>query len=164
MFFLTFLLLFIQWLTLSGIYDFFHIGFGVVCCAIVSYYSHHLIFQDKERSIKARFQELKRFPIYIIWLLYQIIIANFYIIYIVFHPRLKNFIKPVIVELDVSDVENDFARVVLAQSITLTPGTMSINLENNIIKIYSINSKPTEGLQDMVNKIKWVFNTSKNYE
>ncbi|MCA9750184.1 MAG: Na+/H+ antiporter subunit E [Romboutsia sp.] len=164
MFFITFLLLFIQWLTLSGIYDFFHFGFGVVCCLIVSYYSTHLIFQDKERKLKARIQELLRFPIYSFWLLYQIILANFYIIYIVFHPKLKNFIKPIIIELDVSDLENDFARVVLAQSITLTPGTISINLENNILKIYALNSKPSLGLQDMVNKVKWVFNTNKNYE
>ena len=47
--------------------------------------------------------------------------------YLVFHPRMMELIDPRIVRFD-SKLKSDLARVTFANSITLTPGTITVNV------------------------------------
>lgn len=158
MFLITFILLFLQWIVLSGRFDVFHLALGVLSCIFIANSSAKLLFNEKNRPVSIRLREVLRFPVYMVWLVYEIIVANFYILYLVFHPKAKDLIKPEIIELDGSLLENDFARVVLAHSITLTPGTITISLKEKVLTIYAINSSPVKGLREMLLKVAWVFN------
>ena len=161
MFLLAFFLLFIQWMIFSGRFDWFHLGLGAVSCLFLAYTTQDLIFRDEKRTLRIRIREFVRFPIYTIWLIGQVVQANFYLLYLVFHPRMKDLIDPEILELDGSMLENDFARIVLAQSITLTPGTITLSIEHKKLTVYTINSKTSAGLGTMLKKVAWVFNNQK---
>ena len=66
-----------------------------------------------------------RFLLYLPWLLYQIFLANIHVMRLVLHPRMKDLIDPKIIAFD-SKLKSDMARVTFANSITLTPGTITV--------------------------------------
>ena len=121
----TFCAMFLFWLLLSGIFDAFHVIAGIICSAIVALISHDLLVKGEgEKMLSKSF----RFFIYIWWELWQIVLANFDVAYRVLHPKMP--IDPRIIEFDTS-LRSDFALVTLANSITLTPGTITILVEKN---------------------------------
>ncbi len=122
-FFITFFIMFGIWLLLSGKLDVFHLSLGVICCFIVAFVSSDLLLPSPE--IKAMPGLWFRFIKYIPWLLYQVFVANIHVMYLIFHPRMLELIDPRIMEFK-SRLTSDMALVTLANSITLTPGTITI--------------------------------------
>ncbi len=124
-FFLTFLVMFAVWLLFSGRFDGFHLILGGISCAIVALLSADLLFPS---SVNRRLPLLWfRFVGYIPWLLYQIFRANLHVMYLVFHPRMMELIDPHIIEFN-SKLTSDISRTTFANSITLTPGTITVNV------------------------------------
>ncbi len=124
-FFLTFAVMFAMWLIFSGRFDGFHLGLGFISCAIVSFLSSDLLFSSPpNRRLPLVWI---RFAGYIPWLLYQIFLANLHVMYLVLHPRMRDLIDPHIIEFD-SRLTSDVARTTFANSITLTPGTITVNV------------------------------------
>ena len=124
-FILSFLILFILWIVFSGKFDGFHITLGLISSAIVAAFSGDLMFTSHEpRGI---FRLWVRLFAYIPWLIYQIFLANLHVMYLVFHPKMMKLINPQIIEFD-SDLKSDYARTTFANSITLTPGTITVNV------------------------------------
>lgn len=156
MYFLAFILLLLQWLVFSGRFDAFHITLGVIASAFVAYTSRNLLFRDN-RTFSMRWKEFCKFPSYLLWLGGQIVIANFYLMKLVFSRNMKNYLQPQIVTLNVENLKSDVAKVTLAHSITLTPGTISLSLENKTLTVYAINSEVAKGLDAMLKKVTWVF-------
>jgi multicomponent Na+:H+ antiporter subunit E len=58
-------------------------------------------------------------------LLIQVFKASFHVTYLVFHPRMMELIDPRIVKFR-SKLTRDLALVTFANSITLTPGTITV--------------------------------------
>jgi len=75
---------------------------------------------------------------YIPVLVYHIILANFDVMYRVLHPDLP--INPGIVKVR-TRLKSKSARAVLCNSITLTPGTLSIDIAGEFIYVHWINVK-----------------------
>ncbi len=124
-FFLTFLVMFAVWVVFSGRFDGFHLILGVISCAIVALLSADLFFPF---SVNPGLPFLWfRFIGYIPWLLYQIFRANLHVMYLVFHPRMMELIDPHIIEFN-SKLTGDVSRTTFANSITLTPGTITVNV------------------------------------
>jgi len=122
---LTFLIMFFFWVLFSGKFDPFHISLGVGSSLIVAALSKDLLFPSR---IKPGFIICwLRFVIYIPWFFYQIFKANLHVLYLVFHPRMMELIDPKIIEFD-SRLINDISRTTFANSITLTPGTITVNV------------------------------------
>ncbi len=65
------------------------------------------------------------FLIYLAIFIWSCIKANFDVAYRVLHPRMP--IKPGIVKVRTS-LKSDFARMLLANSITMTPGTLTVDI------------------------------------
>ena len=122
---LAFVVLFPIWLLLSGKFDVFHLALGVISCGITAVYSGDLLFSSPKR--KGLFTVWIRFIKYIPWLVYQVFVANLHVLYLVFHPRMMELIDPRIIRFD-SRLKSDMARVTFANSITLTPGTITVNV------------------------------------
>jgi len=153
---LTFCIMLLFWILLSGLFDAFHFISGLVCCAIVALLSHDLLV--KGRSEKRLLKSL-RLALYIPWELWQIVLANIDVAYRVLHPRMP--MDPLIIEFETS-LRGEFSLVTLANSITLTPGTITILVEPGRGKfwVHSIAKEPGDALlvdQTMQKKVADVF-------
>ncbi len=76
--------------------------------------------------------------IYILVLLKEIIIANIDVAYRIIHPKLP--IKPGIVIIK-TELKQDLAKMILANSITLTPGTFTLDINDDGLLIHWMNVK-----------------------
>ena len=156
--FVTFILLFVFWLFLSGHYDFFHLSLGIICCALVAFLSHDLLF-EKQLS-KNTFKIGMRFIRYLPWLIYQIILANIHVAYLVIHP--KKPIDPKIIKFK-TKLKSDISKVILANSITLTPGTITMDIEEDEFYVHAISKKTASDLMsgEMENRVAHIFQEDK---
>ena len=124
-FIITFFIMLSFWLVFSGKFDLFHLSLGIISCLLVTYFSSDLLFPS---GLKTDFLAFWiRFALYIPWLLYQILLANLHVLRLAFHPRMMELIDPHIIEFN-SHLESDMARTTFANSITLTPGTITVNV------------------------------------
>ena len=124
-FILSFLILFILWIVFSGKFDGFHITLGLISSAIVAAISGDLLFTSTQP--RGLFSLWLRLFAYIPWLIYQIFLANVHVMYLVFHPKMMELINPQIIEFE-SRLKSDYGRTTFANSITLTPGTITVNV------------------------------------
>lgn len=124
-FILSFLILFILWIVFSGRFDGFHITLGIISSAMVAAISGDMMFTSSQP--RGLFSLWFRMFAYVPWLIYQIFLANLHVMYLVFHPKMMELINPKIIEFD-SRLKSDYARTAFANSITLTPGTITVNV------------------------------------
>ncbi|MDJ0803196.1 MAG: Na+/H+ antiporter subunit E [Desulfobacterales bacterium] len=142
--FFTFCVCMITWLVLSGKFDFFHIALGVVSSAIVSITSGDMLL--KAHRIGGLPGNWIRFIAYIPWLLFEIFRANLHVMRLVFHPRMMDLIDPRMVRFQ-SQLDDEMARFILANSITLTPGTITVFVSiYGIFTVHAIDKASGEGL------------------
>lgn len=147
----TFIILFVFWIFISGQLDWWHLSWGVLCCALVSYISHDLLFQDI-RS-KGKIREATNFAKYVPWLLCQIIRANIYIAYLALHPKMPKLIDPHIIRFK-TKLKKDLAVVTFGNSITLTPGTITVLIKDSYFYVHAIDKIVARALPgDMENRI-----------
>jgi multicomponent Na+:H+ antiporter subunit E len=117
--------MFTVWLVFSGRFDGFHLILGVVSCTIIALLSADLLFPfPVNRDLPFLWLRIVG---YLPWLFYQILRANLHVMYLVFHPRMIELIDPHIIEFN-SELTSDVARTTFANSITLTPGTITVNV------------------------------------
>ncbi|MFC1524866.1 Na+/H+ antiporter subunit E [Planctomycetota bacterium] len=145
---IRFSVFYLFWLILSGHFDMFHLLCGAFCSLLVTYISGDLLLGKS--SAKSLLPEIIRFIIYVPWLIWQIILANFYVAYLVLHPKMP--INPRIISFKTS-LKKDNAKTTLANSITLTPGTITILIKDlpagqtgSEYRIHALNKKIAEGL------------------
>ena len=100
---------------------------------------------------------LTRLPIFLIILAWQVIRANFVLALIVIKPRLH--IDPVIVEFN-TELTGDFKQTILASSITLTPGTLTVDAQDNDIIVHCLDISHRRGLFQRQSErvVTWLFN------
>jgi multicomponent Na+:H+ antiporter subunit E len=150
----TFLLLMPFWLLLSGHYDTFHISLGVFCCLLVSRASADLLFGHI--GIANKHIVFTRYLTYIPWHFWQIVLANIHVAKLVLAP--KPPINPKIISFR-TKLTNDLALVTFANSITLTPGTITVDLVDNTFYVHAIDDAMAEDLLggEMENRIDRIF-------
>ena len=78
-------------------------------------------------------------------LLIEIVRANFAIIKLVLAPDIQ--VEPCLVKFN-TPLKSQAARAALANSITLTPGTITVSLEGNQLLVHALNRDIAKGLQD----------------
>ncbi len=147
-------ILFVFWMLLSGQFDAFHLTLGAVCCTIVAYLFHDLMFANVRvgdmRVVAARFIA------YIPWLIQQIVLANIHVAYVVLSPRMP--IDPQIVTFK-TKLETDISCVTLANSITLTPGTITMDIRDGVFYVHALDQKVADDLNagDMEDRVAHMF-------
>jgi len=143
-FFITFIILFVFWIFLSGQFDIFHLSLGVISCVLVSRISGNLLFSEK-RIRSAYPWEVLRFLTYLPWLLYQIVLSNIHVAYLVLHPKMLTLIDPHIIRFKVK-LKTDIGLTTFANSITLTPGTITVLIHEGSFYVHAINQKVADDL------------------
>jgi len=145
--FVSFTIAFIFWILLNNTLDPMILGIGALLSLGIS-----LIFCSRCDV----FSELKLTPaaliytfIYIIVFLYELIKSNLDVARRVITPALP--IKPGIVEVK-TRLRSKMGRMILANSITLTPGTLTIDMVEDTLYIHWIDVK-TENIEEATEKI-----------
>ena len=75
-----FLLLMLNWVILSGKFDAFHLGLGVISSLVVTYISHDLLYNDRKKGMKDRLREALAFIRYVPWITWEVVKANLHVL------------------------------------------------------------------------------------
>lgn len=138
----TFLVMFCFWVVMSGMFDLFHLTLGVISCLLITYFSHDLLFYGDSRNWA---RGILGIILYLPWLAWEILLANLQVAYIVLHPRMIDLIDPELVRFR-TQLKRPISRVTLAQSITLTPGTITVNIEEDEFLVYALTRRAARSL------------------
>ena len=159
--FIVFIFLLTFWLLWSGMYDFFHVTLGIISVLIVVNWTGHLFVQQK-KSFSTRIKQWLRFEKYSFWLFWEIVLANYEVFKLAFHPNVLNIINPKFVQFQ-SSLKGDVPQFIFAQSITLTPGTITLSIKDGIYKVHALNDDAAKALPgQMEQKILTIFKEDHN--
>lgn len=137
-----FLVGFVVWLLLNWVPDWQHVITGIFVAGFVAFLTGDL-FISKTHYLQHPQRYWYFMFYYIPVFVWECIKANFDVAYRVLHPRLP--INPGIVKVK-TNLKSDMALTFLANSITLTPGTLTVDIdrENGFLYIHWINVKATD--------------------
>jgi multicomponent Na+:H+ antiporter subunit E len=159
---LTFCIMFTFWLLLSAWtvylpepYDLSKVSRGVLSALIVTFLTYEIFVPSRNENMLLKLQRL--IP-YVAWELWQIYLASIDVAKRVF-GMLE--VDPRIIEFDTT-LRSDFALVTFANSITLTPGTITIDVDpaKGRYTVHAIAKGPADSLtvdQTMQKKVGYVF-------
>jgi multicomponent Na+:H+ antiporter subunit E len=139
----AFVFLFLFWLVLSVHFDWFHLLLGVISSAIVAYGSSDLLFKNVQFSRNPI--KIFRFFHYLPWLFYQIVVANIHIAKLALHPRMMQFIDPRIIKFK-TRLKGDLPLTTFGNSITLTPGTITVLIKDGFYYVHALDEHVAKGL------------------
>jgi multicomponent Na+:H+ antiporter subunit E len=139
----TFFILVAFWIFMSGLFDIWHFGLGLLSCALVAYMSSDLLF--KKFKSGNRLRETVAFIAYLPWLLYQIYLANIYVVKVSLGPNLSGKIFPHIVKFR-TRLKSEMAITTFANSITLTPGTITVHIDGPYFYVHALDLPLAESL------------------
>ena len=134
--------LFATWLVLSGHYDPLLLGLGVASCTVVVFITHRMDVIDHEGH-----------PVHLTWR------AGWYMPWLVAEIAKANWdvarrimpggpgISPTMLRVR-STQDSDLGRVIFANSITLTPGTVSVEVTENEILVHALSQDAALGLAE----------------
>ena len=121
----------IVWIALTDINSIEEILAGIVIAAIISSIAGHFLVTTEKSQHPLR--RILFFFRYILTFFWEMIKANFEVAYLVIHPYLP--IKPGIVKIK-TKLSKDSAITVLSNSITLTPGTLTVDVNKEKQEMY----------------------------
>ena len=146
------LILFGVWFAFSGHTEIEFLIMGAVTAVTGTALTHWLFAGDQEmrfRHVPYGFgwvvHGIFRSILYAPWLLWEIALANLHVAYLVLHPRLP--VEPSLVEFETS-LSSESAQVLFAQSITLTPGTVTVDVSDGRFMVHCLSSKSRQGMED----------------
>lgn len=131
----------IFWLVITASFKPFDLLTGLVLCAAVAYWADRVLWRDEAEPLTAR--AWLRLPAYTVWLLKEIVVAALYVAERVLDPKLN--IAPVLHTHRVH-FGCDTARVAFANSITLTPGTITIDVSEDTFVIHCLHESFSDGI------------------
>ena len=131
-------ILFGFWLLLSGHYTPLLLSFGVGSSLLVVYLSMRMDVVDRE-GVPLHLGG--RLWMYVPWLLKEILVANVAVAKIILSPNMK--ISPRMVVFHGTQ-QTDLGRVLYANSITLTPGTITTGVEGQEFQIHALTAADLE--------------------
>ena len=142
------LIYFLLWVIFNGRITFEIIVVGVLISLLLDLFVRKILRLNLTLSNLWKF--LKIFPdalFYVIVLLIEIVRANLLISKLVLAHEIE--VEPCLVKFNTS-LKTEAARVALANSITLTPGTITISLEGNEFLVHALDKEIAKGLEGSV--------------
>lgn len=128
-------LLMTAWLTWSGHYNVLMVALGAASCALVLTLSLRMKLLNE---IGLGEGALRRLPEYLFWLANQIILANLDVARRILDPRLP--ISPSLVRIK-TQPRTEVGRAILGNSISLTPGTVTVRLRSGVALVHALTSQ-----------------------
>lgn len=126
------------WLGFSGIYKPLILILGFISIFITVVLTVRLGILDRETSPYHRMIAYIR---YAPWLMMEILKANVSVLKAILSPELK--IHPTLVKVRTT-CRSDLAKVIFANSITLTPGTVTLRVEDDFMLVHGLNEEDAQ--------------------
>ena len=140
------LVYFTLWLIFNGRFTLEVIVSGVFIALALDMFVRRILRINLTRQNFLKFVKiLPDVIIYLAVLLFEIIKANFAIIKLVMAPELE--VEPCLVKFN-TPLKTEGARAALANSITLTPGTITVSLEGRELLVHALNREIADSLDN----------------
>ena len=137
-------LLFLLWIILNGRVTIEIVIFGVLITAVIMLFAVKAVGYDIHNDARIA-GNLPLFVVYTLNLIWEIVKASAAVMGVAFSGKKKP--EPVIVEFD-SGFESNFRNVILANSITLTPGTYTLFQKGGHFTVHCLRPEYAEGMAD----------------
>jgi len=140
------LLFFLAWIVFNGRITLEIVLFGIaIALAVFAFVCKFMDF-----SIQREWNFYRRLPLfarYVFVLIREIITANLAVCRMILTRR--EVMEPVLVRVH-TDLKTETARVILANSITLTPGTITVSMTDQELLVHCLDKSLSEGMEDSV--------------
>ena len=144
-----FIVLFFFWMVLSGRTETKFVVYGILTAAITTKITYPLLCVPGNDGSKRYFVfgvSIFKFVGYFFWLMWQLVLANIDVLLATTSQELR--IDPKVVRFYFK-VDNPMAAVMLANSITLTPGTVTLNVtDDGLYEIHALTPGAASGVLD----------------
>ena len=155
-YFIHFLMLFLFWFLLSGHTTPMLLSFGVASCLLAVWVAIRMNTSDEEGH-----------PGYLVrttlfywpWLVWEIIKANIDVIKIILKRDMP--ISPTVVTVEAPQ-DSALGQVIYANSITLTPGTVTVDMDHGKLTVHALTIEGAKALEDgeMSRRVSKVMNSA----
>jgi multicomponent Na+:H+ antiporter subunit E len=140
--------LFVFWVLLSASFEWIHLGLGLIFSFAVAWLnSGHSPFVPK-------FRLWLRVFLYLPWLFYKIVQSSLHLSKLILHPALP--ITPHMISVE-SKLRHHAAVVLLGNSITLTPGTITVEVDGSNLIVHAMDKNDEVAIKQMESKIANIF-------
>ena len=141
-----FILFFLVWIIFNGAITVEITIFGLIISAAMYAFVCKFMDYNVKKDI-AYGKRIFRILQYICVLVWEIVKANFAVIKLIISSRCE--LEPVLVRFK-TDLKTRQARVILANSITLTPGTITVTLEGDEYVVHCLDKELAKGMNHSV--------------
>ena len=140
------LLFFIVWIVFNGAVTLEILVLGALITAVMFWFVCRFMDYSMEKERKF-YQKIPLFARYVTVLLQEILKANAAVFRLILTR--KESIEPVLIHVR-TDLKTETARVILANSITLTPGTITVSMTQRQLLVHCLDKSLAEGMEDSV--------------
>lgn len=140
------LLFFLAWIIFNGRVTLEIVLFGIVISLAVFWFVCKFMDFNIQRE-RNFYRRLPWFAQYIWVLIKEIVSANLVVCRMILTR--KETMEPVLVRVH-TDLKTETARVILANSITLTPGTITVSMTDRELLVHCLDKSLSEGMEDSV--------------
>ncbi len=125
--------LFLFWLAITGSTQPADLAIGAALCVLLGWWSSAFLWPEDAPVLTAR--QTGRFLIYLLHLVVSIVQAAIQVAEVVLDPRMP--IQPVLISHRTS-FKRDISRIAFANSITLTPGTLTVDIDGDTFLVHCL--------------------------
>ena len=133
------LLLVAAWLLWSGIYKPLLLWLGAFSCLLSVYIAHRVGFFERSTGLHL----IPRLPRFSLWVLVEIVKSSLEVVRLVLDPKLP--ISPTVVAIKARPGD-EVGQVILANTITLTPGTVTVDVFDNRLLVHCITREGAQAI------------------
>ncbi len=136
----------ILWIIFNGKFTWEIFGIGAVICAALYWFVCRYMGYSIKSDLRA-FKKIGQLVGYFFTVIVEVIKANTQVIHFILSSKYE--IQPKIVHFK-TDLKNEISRVVLANCITLTPGTITVSLTEDEYVVHCLDEELSEGMDDSI--------------
>lgn len=138
-----FIILFLFWILINGKINLEITIIGLIICALVNLFARYFLNFTFKKDV-AYCKNIGLFILYFFLLVIEVIKSNWNIITLIWS---KKEIEPKVVHFNV-DLKTRLLRVLFANSITLTPGTITIELDDDQYIVHALRYEYIDGIEN----------------
>jgi len=139
---LTLMLWFVAWLLWSGMTKPLLLALGAISCVLVLVLSRRMGFFDK--SVYSLHLVWRLIPFWG-WLGKELVVSNLQVARIILNPKMP--ISPTVIRIDALP-EGPVGQAILGNSITLTPGTVTVDDHEGTLFVHCLTTEGAHALQE----------------
>ncbi len=140
-----FVALCVAWILWSGYFKPLLLGLGLASALVCTYLALRMRKADGEGSQFKILQHVHQLATYWPWLLLEIAKSNIDVAKIILSGKLN--IDPVMIRLKAGQA-TEMGQVIYGNSITLTPGTITVDIEDGELLVHALTQSGADGLRE----------------